>query len=102
MNKILRILGKRGRITVPFEIRKNCGFTYNDILSFTQQDDNTVIVKREKLCDGCRGVGRPSDKNQDKVTLFDFLNGLSENEQYAARVYLADKWAQKRGGETLD
>ena len=82
MSKILRILGKRGRITVPFEIRQSCGFAYNDILS-------------EKLCDGCCGVERSAD---DTVSLYDFLNGLSETEQHAALVHLSVKWAVKQGG----
>lgn len=35
MTKLYRVLGKRGRITIPFEIRQRVGFTYNDVLSFT-------------------------------------------------------------------
>ena len=54
MTKLYRILGKRGRITIPYEIRKRVGFSYNDILSFAEQDDRTVIVWREKLCNDCR------------------------------------------------
>ena len=54
MTKLYRILGKRGRITIPYEIRKRVGFSYNDILSFAEQDDRTVIVRREKLCNDCR------------------------------------------------
>ena len=34
MNKLYRILGKRGRITIPYEIRRRVGFSYNDALSF--------------------------------------------------------------------
>ena len=41
---MLRVLGKRGRITIPFEIRQKVGFKYNDVLSFTQADNNTVVV----------------------------------------------------------
>ena len=37
--KILRILGKRGRVTIPFEIRETVGFSYNDVLSFTVEDE---------------------------------------------------------------
>ena len=36
MTKLYRILGKRGRITIPFEIRQRVGFSYNDVLSFTE------------------------------------------------------------------
>ena len=49
MNKMYRILGKRGRITIPFEIRKRVGFAYNDVLSFTEAaDGRTVVVNGRK------------------------------------------------------
>ena len=51
MNKTYKILGKRGRITIPFEIRQKLGFVYNDVISFEETGKNTVIVKREKICD---------------------------------------------------
>ena len=35
--KLLRILGKRGRITIPFEIRQRVGFVYNDVLSLDRK-----------------------------------------------------------------
>ena len=35
MIKLYRVLGKRGRITIPFEIRQRVGFTCNEVLSFT-------------------------------------------------------------------
>lgn len=56
MSKLYRILGKRGRITIPYEIRRRVGFQYNDVLSFTEQDDRTVVVRREKICDNCKGT----------------------------------------------
>ena len=34
--KTYRILGKRGRITVPYEIRCKVGFKQNDVLSFEE------------------------------------------------------------------
>lgn len=48
MLKIYRVLGKKGRITIPYEIRQRIGFRYNDVLSFIQQDDGSVLVRREK------------------------------------------------------
>ena len=97
MNKMFRILGKRGRITIPYEIRQRVGFSYNDVLSFTESPDGrTVTVKREKICDNCKGA-QPAEQN-DEVTLFDFLNGLSKDQQKAALVHLSIKWAEKQGG----
>ena len=97
MAKLFRILGKRGRITIPYEIRQRVGFRYNDVLSFEEcADGRSVVVKREKICDNCK---REQPERDDKVTLFDFLNGLSPEQQYAALVHLSMKWAESKGGE---
>ena len=94
MNKRYRILGKRGRITIPYEIRKRIGFSQNDVLSFTESEDGrTVFVRREKICDNCKRA-KPAGTN-DEVTLLDFLNSLSPEEQRAALIHLSVKWAQQ-------
>lgn len=91
MSKMLRILGKRGRITIPYEIRQRVGFKYNDVLSFTETaDGRTVIVRREKICDNCKPVAK-----KDEVSLLDFLNSLSAEQQKAALVHLSVLWAEK-------
>lgn len=98
MSKLFRILGKRGRVTIPYEIRQRVGFAYNDVLSFTETaDGRSVIVKREKICDNCKGA-QPA-VGDDEVTLFDFLNGLSVEQQRAALVHLSVKWAEQQGGD---
>lgn len=102
MNKALRILGKRGRITIPYEIRQRMGFKYNDVLSFTETaDGRSVVVRREKICDNCKET-QPVVRN-DEVTLFDFLNNLSHEQQRAALVHLSVMWAEnqniQQGGE---
>ena len=38
MTKIYRILGKRGRVTIPYAFRQQVGFGFNDVLSFTIQE----------------------------------------------------------------
>ena len=58
MMRTLRILGKRGRITIPYEIRQKLGFRPNDVLSFQIVDDRTVLVRRERLCNATRGGQR--------------------------------------------
>lgn len=95
MVQMLRILGKRGRITIPFEIRQRVGFKYNDVLSFTETaDGRSVVVRREKICDNCKGA-QPVVRN-DEVTLLDFLNNLSPEQQRAALVHLSVKWAEQQ------
>ena len=97
MTKLYRILGKRGRITIPFEIRQRVGFSYNDVLSFTESPDGrTVTVKREKICDNCSGT-KTADKDAE-MTLEDFLDSLSAEQQRVALVHLSVKWAEQKAG----
>ena len=99
MKKMYRVLGERGRVTIPYEIRQRVGFGYNDVLSFTEGDDGrTVIVRREKICDNCEPA-TPTSQNEDEVTLYDFLNSLSPAQQHAAMVHLSVKWAYQQGGQ---
>ena len=94
-----RILGKRGRITIPFEIRQRVGFSYNDILSFAESaDGKSVTVTREKICDNCKGAAvkeQPKERPAE-ISLFDFLNSLSPEQQRAALVHLSALWAQRQ------
>lgn len=93
MLKMYRVLGKKGRITIPFEIRQRIGFRYNDVLSFTQQGDGSVLVKREKICDNCIDI---ADDYSENITLEDFLDSLSEEEQREALMHLSLLWAEKQ------
>lgn len=71
MLRLFRILGKKGRITIPYEIRQRIGFRYNDVLSFTLQNDGSVLVRREKICDNCKELEEDFEEN---FTLEDFLD----------------------------
>ena len=96
-NTIYRVMGKRGRITIPYEFRQQVGFGYNDILSFTKQDDNTVIVKREKICDNCdrRKINAAAAEIPEAgMTLMELLDSLTPAQQKAALVHLSVKWAE--------
>lgn len=93
MHKIYRILGKRGRITIPFEIRQRIGFRYNDVLSFTELDDSSVVVRKEKICDNCNELAEEFEEN---YALEDFLDSLSEEEQRAALIHLSLLWTEKQ------
>lgn len=59
MQKTYRFLGRKGRTTIPFEIRRTMGFEANDLLSFERRGD-LLIVKKEKICDNCRENLRPA------------------------------------------
>lgn len=93
IRKVYRVLGKKGRTTIPYAIRKKLGITYNDLLSFEEgEDGKTVIIKKEKVCNGCK------DKQpKEEVTLFEFLNSLTPKQQKAALVHLSVKCTEEKG-----
>lgn len=93
MLRLFRVLGKKGRITIPYEIRKRIGFRYNDVLSFTELDDGSVLVRREKICDNCKYLEEDFEEN---ITIEDFLDSLSEEEQRDALIHLSLLWAEKQ------
>lgn len=96
--KIFRILGKRGRITIPYDIRQRLGFAYNDVLSFEEaRDGRSVLIRREKICDECRKAGKQQKEKEETVTLFDFLNGLSDEQKIAAFTHLKLKLLYENG-----
>jgi len=87
MEPIYRILGKRGRTTIPYALRIALGFRPNDLVSFRREGD-VVIVKREKVCNNCS----TPDNAELPVTpaaLHGFLDSLPPSIKKDALVYLA-------------
>lgn len=96
MRKIVRVLGKRGRITIPYEIRIRNNIGYNDILSFEEKDANTIILKKEKLCGGCT----PECFDEvDDLSIEDFLDSLTPEQQRKVTIHLNLLWAQREGAK---
>ena len=93
---IYKILGQRGRITIPWEIRRELGFVYNDVISF-EVDGGAVLVKREKLCDGCRNVPVPTAAGK-AAALKELLDDLTSEELRTALIHLSVKWAEMQTG----
>ena len=87
--KLYRLLGKRGRTTIPLEIREQVGFVYNDLLSFSVED-GAVIVRREKVCDECADA--------KEVAFDDFFDRLPLAQQQALVSRLAQKLLRQKGG----
>ena len=90
---IYKILGKRGRITIPWEIRRELGFAYNDVISFVS-DGDSVIVKREKLCTGCYASPSQTDEKESTAVLKELLDDLNPDELRSALIYLSIRWAE--------
>lgn len=87
--KLYRVLGREGKITIPHAMRQHIGFGESDIVSFELVSRDAVLVRRENLLNR---DGVPIDA--DMPSLKDFLESLSEEEQYAALVHLSVLWAE--------
>ena len=84
MKKIIRILGIKGRTTIPYIIRRILGFMTGDILSF-RIEDGCVVVKKEKLCDNCE------NPVWDEREFDQFLDTLSPKEMAHAVKRLTER-----------
>lgn len=106
--KTLRILGKRGRVTVPQEVRDEIGLERGDVVSFAIVDGDGVLVKRERLCDNCvtetnqtdmmkllvqaMHFAKPGESAQDA---FEFLTDLTPPQRFECVARIIADWAEK-------
>ena len=79
MQKVYRILGERGRTTVPYALRIQMGIRPNDVISFRREDDE-IIIKREKICDNCAAESS-EDTFSGIEALHEYLDSLPEDIQ---------------------
>ena len=92
MEKIYRILGKRGRTTVPYELRVKMGIHPNDLVSFRCEGDE-IIIKREKICDNCKDADH-AEQPVSTNALREFVTSLPTEAQRDALVYLSMQLTQ--------
>lgn len=90
---VRRVIGIRGRITIPFRIRRFLGVKYNDVLSFSLgEEPDTIVIKKLKICNNCcdNGLG-----NDEKIAeLQDFLKDYSSTEINRAIKMLEEKYSK--------
>ena len=91
MEKHFKILGTKGRLTIPFGIRTKMKIGYNSLLSFEIKDEDTIILRRERICEHCK------DKDVREGTILDVVNSLTATEQKALHRYLSIRLAKERG-----
>lgn len=80
--KIYRILGKEGNITIPYLLRFHIGFQPGDVVSFKQVSEDAVLVRRERLQER-------KDPPADLLEMREYLDSLTESQQRTARCYLS-------------
>ena len=93
--KIFRIIGNEGRITIPYAIRQAIGFLPDNVVSFQLVDADSVLVRREALCE----KEKTASVSKPDTNLIEYLESLSPKEQYTALVHLSVLWAQGQEGK---
>ena len=89
MSKHFRVLGKRGRVNIPVEVREKLSWSGNDILSFEVQSNGTLLVRKEQI----------NAEKKDCESILAMFNSLPESQQREVLIKLSVKWAEKeRGG----
>ena len=98
MKAITRILGIKGRITIPYSIRMYCNIKKDDILIFEAIDKDTVLIKLKNICPYPKTACCKDEENFD---INEFLDRLSPKQQYDALVHLTLAWAdnEKSGSQ---
>lgn len=103
--KILRILGRRGRITIPQEIRDAIGMARGDVVSFAVVSEDCALVRRERLCDNCsteppamlrlfvQAMHQAKDSPRSQRA-FEFLTSLSPDQQMDCAAKIIAQWAE--------
>ena len=81
-NKIYRIIGNEGRVTIPHQLRQCAGLVSHTVVSFELVSEDAVLVRREQLKD-------QEDAPAEMPSLRELLEGLTPEQQEAARCYLA-------------
>ena len=81
----------RGRITIHEDIRKAIGMTPDTVLSVEDMPDNTIVIRKEKVCDNCRA---------NETSLADIVMKYPAAERDKALIKLSGDWAKRKGGAT--
>lgn len=84
--KIFRVLGKKGNTTIPYRLRKAMDIKANEVISFTQVDENSILLTKEKICNG--SVHKCVSEHGNKV-VEKYLENLTPEQQRRACVYLS-------------
>lgn len=89
--KTYRVLGQKGRTTIPLSIRMRLGLRCGDVLSF-DEGNGIVTVRKEKICDRCK------DRSESQgLSLSTLADSLSQDERRALLTCLIAKFSEELG-----
>lgn len=94
-------------LSVPSEVLEEAGIMPNALIQYNVDDGKIIMEMVDDVvplvCNGeCRECPVKEQKEkQSEITLLEFLNNLSEEQQRAALIHLSVLWAQKVGGDLV-
>lgn len=92
MATVRRVLGKRGRTTIPYEFRQILDLKHNDVLTFAMNDaHDCVIITKEPICTDCIDFV-PYDRD---ISLEDFISRMNKREIFEAIAALTKALIEK-------
>lgn len=72
MSTVRKILGKKGRVTIPYEYRQILDMNPDDVITFSMNEDrNCVVITKDKVRND-----RKNTKNEESSSFEDYLSGL--------------------------
>ena len=84
-----RFLDRKGRLTIPKDLRSKLKLNSETIFCFEEQEDGTLMIRQQKI-----GLQTGDYVIQKRTSLLDFINGLNPSEQRAVFKHLARTLAE--------
>ena len=87
---VRRVIGIRGRITIPYHIRETLGIKYNDVLSFSvSEEPKTITITKLDICNNCNEKVIAESRMKEFKS---FLKDFSEEEFKRAYEFMNKKY----------
>ena len=87
--KVYRIVGKTSRSIIPLEVRAHLKIRKGSVVSYEIKDDDTAILRNEKICNKCGA------ENENTDTLIEFVKSLTQREQIRIGKYLSKRFSSR-------
>lgn len=94
-------------MAIPSEVLEEAKILPNALIQYHADDGKIIMEMVDEVtplvcngeCDECPVKGQKMLEKKEELTLLEFLNNLSEEQQRAALIHLSVSWAQKVGGD---
>lgn len=94
-------------MSIPSDVLEEAGIQPNALIQYHADEGRVIMEMVDEVaplicsgdCNDCPARGKRVAAKKEEITLLEFLNNLSEEQQRAALIHLSVSWAQKVGGD---